>query len=95
MLWALISANIIDIGHIYFRIIGLVPWWSSACPQLGAQCSFNFYPFHNLITLTIALALSLCVFSKDKRIKFLGFFGLGIILHLALDAIHLFIGFGI
>jgi hypothetical protein len=95
ILWALISANIIDLGHIYFRLIGKVAWFGSACQHAGMQCSFNFYPFHNLITLIIAACLIPLIFTKKKWARFIGYFGIGIVLHLALDYLHLLIGFGI
>jgi hypothetical protein len=53
MLWGLLLGNVIDLDHIYARLIGTVPWFGSACTKgLGAQCSFstsNFgvYPLHS------------------------------------------------
>ena len=48
MLYGLLLGNLVDLDHVYYRIIGKVGWFESACPQLGMQCSFGFYPLHNL-----------------------------------------------
>jgi hypothetical protein len=95
MLWGLLLGNLIDLDHIYFRIIGKVPWFKSACSNLGEQCSFGFYPLHSIYVLVVSLVLSLLILNKNKKIKFIGWLGLGIVIHLFLDYIHLIIGFGI
>lgn len=95
ILWGLLFANLIDIGHVYYRIIGKVGWFESACPNLGMQCSWNFYPFHNITMLIVGFLLSSMIFTKDKRLKVAGWFGVGIVLHFGLDYIHLLTGAGI
>ena len=96
MLWGLLLGNLIDLDHIYYRIISKVGWFESACVEgFGSQCSFGFYPLHNWIVVIIALVLSSLIFIKDKRIKFIGWLCFGAFLNLVLDYIHLLIGFGI
>jgi hypothetical protein len=95
MLWGLLLGNLIDLDHVYSRIIGKVGWFESACPQLGMQCSFGFYPLHNLTFAIIFLLISGMIFIKNKKLKFIGWLSLGAFLNLALDYIHLLIGFGI
>jgi hypothetical protein len=95
MLWGLLIGNIIDLDHIYYRIIGKAPWFGSACERFGMQCSFNFYPLHNLtMAIVFLMFISLLIF-KDKRIRFLGWVSLGALLNLIIDYIHLITGFGI
>ena len=95
MLWGLLSANLIDLDHIYYRIIGEVGWFESACQEFGMNCSIGFYPLHTWILAFIGLLVSVLIFHKDKRIKFAGWLGLGIFIHMVLDFIHELIGFGI
>ncbi len=95
MLGGLLIANLIDLDHLYPRIIGEVGWFESACPEIGMQCSFNFYPLHNIYMLIVAVILSALLLSKNKKMRFVGWIGLGIVVHLALDYIHLLTGFAI
>lgn len=95
MLWGLLLGNLIDLDHIYYRIIGKVPWFESACSHLGAQCSIGFYPLHNIYVGIFCLIFSGLVLFKDKRIKFIGLMFLGAFLNLLLDYIHLITGVGI
>lgn len=95
MLWGLLLGNLIDLDHIYYRIIGKVGWFESACPTSGMQCSFNFYPLHNLTFAIIFVIFSSLIFIKNKKIKFVGWLSLGALLNLALDYIHLITGIGI
>ena len=104
MLWGLLLGNFVDLGHVYYRIIGKVGWFESACPQLGMQCSFGFYPFHNLGFAIAFLLFSGLIFIRGKKLKklkvlkilnFLGWLSLGAFMNLALDYIHLLSGFGI
>jgi len=95
MFWGLMLANLIDLDHIYMRLIGKVGWFASACSEFGKNCSFEFYPLHNLYFIIPAIIFSSLVFSKNKKIKFVGWLSLGIAIHLALDYIHILIGFGI
>ena len=95
MLFGLLLGNLIDLDHIYFRTIGKVGWFESACPHFGMQCSFGFYPLHNLVFATIFLIFSSLIFFKNKKIKLIGWISLGALLNLFLDYIHLIIGFGI
>ena len=95
MLLGLLLGNLIDLDHIYFRIIGKVGWFESACPHLGMQCSFGFYPLHNLTFAIVFLLFSPLLFVKNKKIKFIGWLSLGAFLNLLLDYIHLITRFGI
>jgi len=95
VLFGLIVGNLIDLDHIYYRVIGKVGGFSSACPKLGMRCSFNFYPLHNLIMLVVAVALTGLLFFKNKKLKFVGWIALGVIIHLALYYLQLLIGIGI
>lgn len=95
LLGGLLLGNLIDLDHVYARIIGKVGWWESACSSLGKQCSFNFYPLHNVYVLLFGVLLCSLIFFKNKKLKFFGFLGVGIVLNLALDYIHLWVGWGI
>lgn len=87
MLWGLLLGNLIDLDHIYYRIIGKVGWFESACKKFGQQCSLGFYPLHNLILALLFLIFSVLVFSGNTKVQFLGWLSLGAFLHLFLDYI--------
>ena len=55
MLWGLLLGNLIDLDHVYYRIIGKVEWFGSACQELGMQCSLGFYPLHTYPALIVFL----------------------------------------
>jgi hypothetical protein len=95
--WGLLLANLIDLDHIYLRLIGKVGWFGSACDKLGKQCSFNLCPFHCWIVFVIALVLCLFLFfgKKSWKLRFIGWLGLGLVIHFAFDYLHFLIGFGI
>ncbi len=95
MLFGLVLGNLIDLDHIYYRIIGEVGWFESACSHVGAQCSFGFYPLHNFTFAIIFLLFSSLLFLKNKKAKLIGWISLGAFLNLALDYAHLLLGFGI
>ena len=95
MLSGLLLGNIIDLDHIYLRIVGKVGWFESACPHVGMQCSFGFYPLHSLTFAICFLLLSGLIFMKNNKLKFLGWLFLGAFLNLVLDYIHLISGFGV
>ena len=95
MLYGLLLGNLVDLDHVYYRIIGKVGWFESACPQLGMQCSFGFYPLHNLVFAIIFLVFSGLIFTKNKKLKLIGWISLGAVLNFLLDYIHLITGFGI
>jgi len=95
MLWGLLLGNLIDLDHIYLRMIGEVPWFGSACLEFGKNCSFGVYPLHSPLFVLIFFIFGALVFSPDKRLKFVGWLSLGASLNLVLDWIHLLIGFGI
>lgn len=94
MLYGLLLGNLVDLDHLYYRIIEKVPWFESARPKLGMQCSWNFYPLHNIYFLVIFLVLGGLIFVKNKRLKFIGWLGLGVVLNMVLDLIHLWSGIG-
>ena len=94
--WGLILANLIDLDHIYYRLIGKIAWFDSACVEgFGTQCSFAAYPLHSGVMLIVGILLIPLIFLKKKYFKLLGWLGAGIILHLTLDYLHYLIGFGI
>ena len=99
--FGLILGNLIDLDHVYYRIIGKVEWFESACIDgLGSQCSIGFYPLHNLYVFLIVIILAILFFLislyyKNKKIRFLYWLAIGVIIHLILDFTHLLTGFGI
>ena len=97
MLWGLLLGNAIDLDHIYYRLIGKVGWFESACVDgLGSQCSFGIYPLHNALTAVILMVTALISFSyieKSKKAKWILWISIGALLNLLLDYIHLVIGF--
>lgn len=86
--------NLIDLDHIYYRIIGKVGWFDSACSKLGEQCSFGFYPLHNYYFAIMFFGLSFLIFAKNRKIKFVGVIFFGAFLNLLFDFFHLITGFG-
>ena len=96
MLWGLILGNLVDLDHIYYRIIGKVGWFESACANgFGSQCSIGFYPLHNLNFAIIFLILSGLIFFRNKKVKFIGWLCLGAFLNLLLDYISMISGVNI
>ena len=95
MLWGLLLANLIDLDHIYYRIIGKVGWFESACERFGLNCSIGFYPLHTWAIAFIGLFVTILILHKNKKLRFIGWIGLGIFIHMVLDLIHELIGFGI
>tara|TARA_Y100000310_G_scaffold225672_1_gene227722 strand:+ start:17866 stop:18120 length:255 start_codon:yes stop_codon:yes gene_type:complete len=84
---------------VYYRIIGKVGWFESACPKgLGSQCSFSVYPLHNIyVFVALIIGAGVLYFLYDKNIfTKIGFWiCIGAILNLVLDYIHLKTGIGI
>lgn len=99
MLWGLLLGNVIDLDHIYYRLIGKVGWFESACPEgLGSQCSFGIYPLHNLLTAFILIIVSLISYrfiKNNKKAEWMFWISIGALLNLVLDYIHLITGFAI
>tara|TARA_Y100000310_G_scaffold209032_1_gene209660 strand:+ start:351 stop:716 length:366 start_codon:yes stop_codon:yes gene_type:complete len=99
MLWGLLLGNLVDLGHIYYRLIGKVGWFESACPQgFGTQCSFGFYPFENWTSLAIFTILAIISFQfmgRKEIAKWVFWISIGALLNYALDYIHLITGFAI
>jgi len=61
MCYGLLAGNIIDIDHIFPRIMGKVPWFESACENgLFTQCSFDHYMFHNMATASTLFCFMPC-----------------------------------
>jgi len=75
MLWGLMFANLIDLDHIYYRLIGKVGLFESACSRLGENCSFGFYPLHNFdytpifLMLINILVIGGLIFVNKKEVK--------------------------
>ena len=95
MFWGLELINLIDLDHVYYRILGKVPWFGSACSHLGENCSFGFDPMHNIYAMIIFALASCLLLCENKKWKFAGWMALGGFLHLILDLMHMTIGFGI
>ncbi len=89
----LLLGNIVDLDHVYYRLIGKVGWLESACPRFGQECSIGFYPLHNLAFALIFLGLSALIFAKKDKIKFFGWISFGAFLNLVLDFIAQTTGF--
>jgi hypothetical protein len=94
-LWGLLAGNLIDLDHIYMRIIGAFPWFGSACQHFGQNCSIGVYPLHSWLLAGIFLLGTNLAFFRDKRIKLIGFIFLGAFLNILLDYIAMVTGFGI
>lgn len=94
MVWGLLLGNLIDLDHIYYRIIGKVPWFESACNHIGQGCSIGIYPLHNMNFAISSLLISSLIFHNNKRLRFIGWLGLGAFLNILLDYIHMITGFG-
>ena len=94
MLWGLLLGNAIDLDHVYLRLLGEVPWFGSACARVGTNCSIGFYPLHNWSFALSALTTGILVFHKNKRLKLIGWLGIGVFLNVLLDFIHMISGFG-
>jgi len=95
MLWGLLLGNLVDLDHIYYRLIGKVGWFESACPHFGMSCSYNTYPLHNFTFIVIFLILSFLIFNKNKKIKFIGWLSMGAALNIIIDLIASVTGFAI
>ena len=95
MLWGLLFGNLVDLDHIYYRIIGKIGWFESACGKIGKGCSYGFYPLHSFTFIVIFLILSFLIFHKNKKAKFIGWLFLGAALNVMLDFVHIKTGFTI
>jgi hypothetical protein len=93
--FGLLLGNLVDLDHVYYRIIGKVEWFGSACAQLGDQCSWGTYPLHNWTFVIIFSIFSGLIFTKNKKLRFIGWLSIGALLNFALDYIHALTGFGI
>jgi len=95
MLFGLLIANLIDLDHIYLRLVGKISFFESACNNVGSNCSFGMYPLHSIWFCILGIFLALFLLFKNKNLKLIGWIGIGIIIHLFLDILHYLIGFGI
>ncbi len=91
----MLIGNAVDLDHVYYRIIGKVGWFQSACPQFGQECSLGFYPLHNFYFAFIFLGLSSLIFAKKDKVKFFGWVAFGAFLNLFLDFIAQVTGFNL
>lgn len=96
MLYGLLIGNLIDLDHIYIRLIGKLGWFESACQNgLGSQCSFSVYPLHSfpVITSFFILAIVSYNFYKSNMFwKWVFWISLGALFNYLLDYIHLISG---
>lgn len=96
MIAGLLMGNLVDLDHLYYRLIGKVEWFSSACGTIGSQCSWGVYPLHNIYVFVISLLLGIfLIFSKNKYSRLFGWISIGIFLNLSLDYLALIIGFNV
>ena len=97
MLYGLLLGNAIDLDHVYYRIIGRVGWFESACSSgLGSQCSFGIYPLHNVTTAIILIGVVLISYTymkKGEKVQWVFWISLGALVNLLLDYIPLITGF--
>lgn len=99
MLFGLLLGNIIDLDHIYLRIMGIVPWFGSICAGRHFwNCgSFGVYPLHSVYVMITFLILSVILFflmKKDKKLKitqWMFWISMGVSIHFILDFIHFLI----
>lgn len=95
ILFGLLLGNIVDLDHVYYRLIGKVPFFGTICGEAWGKChSFNMYPLHNFLFMFIFLILGALIFSKNNKIKFFGWMFFGAFLNLFLDFIQMKTGFG-
>lgn len=93
ILAGLLLGNLVDLDHVYYRLIGKVPWFQSACGHFWGQCSWNFYPLHNIYFFIIFLFFGIIlIFSKNKYSKLLGWIFIGAFLNLSLDYLSMISG---
>ena len=102
MLYGLLMGNLIDLDHIYMRVIGKVGWFESACSSFGDQCSsFGFYPLHSPLVFAMLFFMAIWLYgnriysldgtsNKKRRLWF--WIMIGAMLNLILDYIHLITG---
>jgi len=95
ILYGLLLGNLIDLDHLWYRLVGKVWWFDSACINFGQQCSFGFYPLHSQVTLVVFSAFFIGSFHKGRKIELVGWLALGAVINLILDYVHLITGFGI
>jgi hypothetical protein len=98
LLLGLLLANLVDLDHIYFRIIGIVPWFESMCTKGHFwNCgSFGFYPVHSVYLMISVFIVSIILFflmKKDKLkiTKLMFWISIGILIHFSFDLLHLLV----
>jgi len=102
VLWGLLLGNLIDLDHIFLRIIGGVPWFQNICEIKGFwKCNgFLGYPFHSVYMLVGLIVVSIILFflmkeEKELKItKWMFWICIGAILNLLLDFVQLSTGIG-
>ncbi len=102
VLFSLLIGNVIDLDHIFLRLNGTVPWFSSICgDKLVWRCSAFFgYPFHSVYAIVSLIVLSIILFflmEKQKELKinkWMFWICIGILIHLMLDFVQLSTGVG-
>ena len=99
ILFGLLAGNLVDLDHVYYRLIGKVGWFESACSG-GSQCSIGTYPSHDPLFLIVFTAVGMLtayfILSEEKKkLKGLIWILTGVLLHLVLDYIALITGVSI
>lgn len=93
MLLGLLLANLIDLDHVFYRLIGKVGWFESACKFNFDHCSsFGIYPLHNWIFFAIFALSSSALLIKNKNLKIIGWIAIGACIHIILDLIVYYTG---
>jgi len=102
MLVGLLLGNLIDLDHIFLRVIGVVPWLQNICSDgYFWKCNgFLGYPLHSVYMLVALIITSIILFflmEEEKKLKitqWMFWICIGAILNLFLDILQLAIGFG-
>lgn len=96
MLIGLLLGNIIDLDHIYARIIGKIGWKESVIKKYGKSAIFGFYPLHNykvMVILIIVASATFPTFFVFKSFQIVWWVIIGAISNQVLDIVAKHTGF--
>ena len=102
VLFGLLLGNLIDLDHIFLRILRIVPWFENICSVGGFwRCnSFFGYPLHSVYVFISLIAVSIILFflmEKERELKinkWIFWICIGTLVNLFLDFIQLTTGAG-
>jgi hypothetical protein len=97
----LLLGNLVDLDHVYSRLVGTVPWEGNMCGfEKFWECNGFFgYPLHSFYVILFIIMISMVIFpfmidnKKDKKLKWMFWICIGFLIHFALDFIQLVTGF--